>query len=303
MFKTPPYLKKGDLVVLLTPAGFIEDDKSLVIAEKLLDSWGLKSTRGKYLLEKNGHFSGTDKQRLYDLQKGLDDPKIKAIWAVRGGYGTTRIISKLNFSKFKKYPKWVIGFSDITVMHSALHLLNFKSIHGIMPIQLLEGNEETKSAVESLRKGLFGEYLENVVPASKFNKVGSSKGILTGGNLSLLQSLLGSPFQINPKGKMLFLEEIGEELYRIDRLLQSLKLAGYFDDLKGLIIGGFTAIKEDKVAYDKTYQELILEAVANYDFPVLFDIPSGHIPNNHALILGSEVMLNVGEFVSCVRTQ
>jgi muramoyltetrapeptide carboxypeptidase len=302
MYKTPPYLQKNDQVALITPAGYIEDEKPLKFAEEVLNSWSLKPIRGQYVLENNGHFAGTDEQRLQDLQEALDDPKIKAIWAVRGGYGSMRILSKLNFEKFKKHPKWLIGFSDITAIHSAIHLLNFKSIHGLMPVQLTD-NEGTKDAVKSLHTALFDGSIENIIPASKFNKVGSTKGTLIGGNLSLLQSLLGSSYQINTKGKVLFLEEVGEQLYRIDRLLQSLKLAGYFENLKGLIIGGFTAIPENDTPYNQTYQEIILEIVADYNFPVLFDIPSGHFSNNRALIFGDKVTLNVGEYVSCIRSQ
>lgn len=301
MFKTPTYLKKGDQVILVAPAGFIADEKPLILAEKLLHSWGLKPIRGKYILEKSSHFAGTDEQRLEDLQNALDNPKIKAIWAVRGGYGTMRILPKLNFNKFKKNPKWIIGFSDITALHSALHQLKFKSIHGIMPIQLLANQKQTESAVETLHQALFGEKLETIIPASNKNRIGSTKGILVGGNLSLLQSLLGTPFQINPKGKILFIEEVGEYKYRLDRLLQSLKLAGYFEDLKGMVIGGFTDIKENDTPFEKTYQEIILDVVSEYDFPVIFDVPAGHFPDNHTLVLGSEVTLNVGEFVSCLR--
>lgn len=301
MFKTPPYLKKGDQVALVTPAGFIEGEKSLILAEQLLSSWGLKFKRGQYLLEKNGHFAGTDEQRLHDFQKALDDPNIKAIWAVRGGYGFMRILSKLDFKAFKKNPKWVIGFSDITAIHNALHQLKYKSIHGIMPIQLSSNNKKTAIAIETLHQALFGEKLETIIPASNANKIGSTKGILVGGNLSLIQSLLGTPYQINPKGKILFLEEVGEYKYRLDRLLQSLKLAGYFEGLKGMVIGGFTDTKENEIPFGKTYQEIILDTVSEYDFPVIFDVPAGHFPDNHALIFGNEVTLNVGEFVSCLR--
>jgi len=301
MFKTPASLQKGDQVALVTPAGFIENEKPLLLAEQLLHSWGLKPVRGTYVLEKNNCFSGTDKQRLTDFQAALDNPKIKAIWAVRGGYGSMRILSKLDFKKFKKNPKWIIGFSDITAIHSQLNKLKIKSIHGLMPVQLLEENKNTEAAVETLHQALFGKNLETIIPASKMNRTGSTQGILVGGNLSLLQSLLGTPFQINPKGNILFLEEVSEYKYRLDRLLQSLKLAGYFDNLKGLVIGEFTDIKDNETPFEKTYQEIILDTVSDYNFPVIFDVPAGHFPNNHALILGSEVTLNVGEFVSCLR--
>ncbi len=299
--KTPPYLKKGDRVALVAPAGFLTDEKPILLAEQLLKSWGLVAIRGDFLMEQNGYFAGTDTQRLQDFQKALDNQKVKAIWAVRGGYGSVRILSKLNYSKFLKNPKWIIGFSDITVFHNVFHNMGYKSIHGLMPIQLTKPVKETEKAVESLYKALFGKDVESIIPASKYNRIGSTEAVVVGGNLSLLQSLLGSPCQIKTKNKILFIEEIGEDIYRVDRLLQSLKVAGYFRDLKALIVGSFMDIKTDPIAGVKTYQELILEVVEEYDYPVLFDVPSGHIADNRALILGAEVLINVGEFVSCIR--
>ncbi len=299
--KTPPYLKKGDRVALVAPAGFLTDEKPILLAEQLLKSWGLVAIRGDFLMEQNGYFAGTDTQRLQDFQKALDNQKVKAIWAVRGGYGSVRILSKLNYSKFLKNPKWIIGFSDITVFHNVFHNMGYKSIHGLMPIQLTKPVKETEKAVESLYKALFGKDVESIIPASKYNRIGSTEAVVVGGNLSLLQSLLGSPCQIKTKNKILFIEEIGEDMYRVDRLLQSLKVAGYFRDLKALIVGSFMDIKTDPIAGVKTYQELILEVVEEYDYPVLFDVPSGHIADNRALILGAEVLINVGEFVSCIR--
>jgi len=301
--KAPPYLQKGDQVMLVAPAGCIENDVSLVLAESLLTSWGLKVVRGKYVLEQTGSFAGSDKQRLEDLQKALDNPKIKAIWAVRGGYGSMRIVSQLNFNKFIKNPKWIIGFSDITTLHSVIHNLGYKSMHGIMPISLLNDNKLTEKAIDSLYNALFGKDLEYIFPSSSKNRYGSAQGVIVGGNLSLLQSLLGTPSHIKTKNKILFIEEIGEELYRIDRLLQSLKLAGVFKGLLGLVVGGFTDVKTDKHWKDNNYQDLILNTVKEYDFPVIFNVPAGHIDENRALILGGEVVINVGEFVCCIRFQ
>ena len=301
--KTPPYLKKGDLVTLVTPAGFVENDSSLVLAEKLLKSWGLKATRGKYVLEQENSFAGTDTQRLEDLQKALDNPKIKAIWAVRGGYGSMRLLPQLNFSKFIENPKWIIGFSDITALHNILHNKGYKSIHGIMPVSLINENKLTEKAIDSLHNALFGKDLEYIFPSSSKNRYGSAQGVLVGGNLSLLQSLLGTSSQIKTKNKILFIEEIGEELYRIDRLLYSLKLAGVFKDILGLVVGGFTDIKPDKNWKGQNYQDLVLNVVKEYEFPVIFNVPAGHIDENRALILGGEVVINVGEFVCCIRAQ
>ncbi len=298
---TPPYLQKGDEIALVAPAGFIEDDKALVVAEQLLHSWGLKTSRGKFVLEKHGSFAGTDKERLYDVQKTLDNPKIKAIWAVRGGYGSMRILPKLNFEKFIKNPKWVVGFSDITAFHNTIHKLGYKSIHGIMPINLLSNSENTKKAVTSIHNALFGKSIEYIIPSSSYNKYGSTTGVIVGGNLAILQSLLGSRFQLKTANKILFIEEVGEELYRIDRLLRSLKEAGVFKSLLGLAIGSFSHIKKDEHWNNTSYQEIILEAVNEYDFPVIFDVPTGHTDANNALILGGVATINVGEFVSCIQ--
>lgn len=300
---TPPYLKKGDQVALVAPAGFLEDEKPVIIAEQLLEDWGLIPIRGTFVLEKDSYFAGTDTQRLQDLQNALDNPNIKAIWAIRGGYGTMRILPKMDFTKFINNPKWIIGFSDITAFHNVIHNLGFKSIHGIMPIQLTKGTKETEKAVESLYNVLFGKDYDYNFPASSYNIIGSATGILVGGNLSLLQSLLGSPNQIKTRGKILFIEEVGEPLYKIDRLLISLKSAGFFKNIKGLVVGAFSEVENDKTTDNKTYQEIILEILSEYKFPILFDAPAGHISDNRTLVFGEETEINVGEFVSCIQSR
>lgn len=299
---TPPYLKKDDQVALVAPAGFLADEKPVIIAEQLLESWGLKGIRGQFVLEKEAYLAGSDAQRLEDLQKAMDNPKIKAIWMLRGGYGTMRILAKLDFKKFIQNPKWIVGFSDVTALHNVLHKLGFQSVHALMPVQLSKGAKGAEHAIESLQKVLFGNEMEYTIPVSPYNKMGKATGTLVGGNLSLLQSLLGSPNSIQTKGKMLFIEEVGEYLYRIDRLLQSLDAAGFFNGIKGLIVGDFSDIKNDDNSNDKTYQELILAVVKDLDIPILFDFPAGHIPDNRALVFGSKTLMDVGEFVSSVRT-
>lgn len=298
---TPAYLKKGDQVALIAPAGFVNDEKPLIIAEQILKSWGLEPIRGEFVMAKDGYFAGSDEERLHDMQNALNNPKIKAVWMVRGGYGIMRIIPKLDFKKFIEKPKWIVGFSDITALHNVLHNKGIKSIHGIMPIQLTEPLLKTEKAVESLKNILFGKNQEYILPASDYNKFGSVKGILVGGNLSLLQSYMGTPCRIRTKDKIVFIEEVGEPLYKIDRLLVSLKSSGFFTKIKGLVVGSFSDIKTDDIPYNKIYQELILETVAEYDIPVLFDAPAGHISDNRALVFGEEVEINVGEFVSCIR--
>lgn len=290
-----PKLQKNDQVALISPAGFLDDELSALAAEKWLESIGLKGVRGKNILEKKGVFAGSDKQRLADFQAALDNPDIKAIWALRGGYGAMRIMNKLDFTQFDKNPKWLIGFSDITAFHNQFVNMGYECVHGIMPIQLINESPERKKGLESLKNVLYGEPLNYEIPNSKYNRNGSGKGVLVGGNLSLLQSLLGTQYQLNTDGKILFIEEVGEAPYRIDRLLQSLKLAGAFENLEGLIIGGFTSIEESDSPFGKNYQQMILEITKGKKYPILFEFPAGHIKDNRALILGREVELKVSE--------
>ncbi len=297
----PPYLQKDDQIALVAPAGFLEDEKPVIIAEQLLVSWGLKPQRGEFVLEREAYLAGSDAQRLKDLQNALDDPEIKAIWMLRGGYGTMRIIDKLDFTELKKNPKWIIGFSDVTALHNVIHRLGFQSIHGLMPVQLAKGAKNADRAIESLQQVLFGNQIEYTIPLSSYNKIGKAAGTLVGGNLSLLQSFLGSPNSVQTKGKILFIEDVGEDLYRIDRLLQSLRVAHFFEEIKGLIVGDFSDINTDALPDVKSYQELILEVVGDREIPILFDFPAGHIIDNRALVFGSEVIMSVGEFVSSVQ--
>jgi muramoyltetrapeptide carboxypeptidase len=296
----PEFLKKGDKVALIAPASFVVEE-SIVQAERLLTSWGLVPVRGAHVLHKSGSFAGTDQARLSDLQTAFDDKSIKAVWAIRGGYGLLRIIADIDFTVFNKHPKWVVGFSDMTAVHNLLHNKGFMSIHALMPIQLHAEIPATEAAIISLKNALFGKNLKHVLPGCTMGKTGSISGELVGGNLSLLESLTGTKYQLKTKGKILFIEEVGEPLYKIDRMIQSLKLAGCFKGLKGLIVGGFTSIQETEVSFKKTYHNIISEAVSEYSFPVLFDVLAGHQPDNRALVFGKEVIINIGEFISCIR--
>ena len=293
-----PFLQKNDLVALIAPAGCIEDETPVLAAEQWLASLGLRSVRGSFVLGKKGVFSGTDKERLADFQKALDNPDIKAVWAVRGGYGAMRIMAHLDFTTFKKHPKWLIGFSDITAFHNQWHLMNLPSLHGIMPVQFAKNPTETIDALESLRKALFGERLTYSIPNSKNNKTGVAEGVLVGGNLTLLQSLTGTPYEIETKGKILFIEDVGEYAYRVDRTLQSLKLAGVFNQLAGLVVGGFTDIKEGGTPFGKNYRQMILDVTRGKKYPVLFDFPAGHFPDNQTLIFGEKIRLDVTKIQS-----
>ena len=289
--KIPSYLKQGHKIAIVAPARKITMEE-LSPAIKFFKQLGLEVVLGKNLLKHHHQFSGTDEERIADLQAALDDSTIKAIISARGGYGTLRIIDKLNFSKFKKNPKWIIGYSDITVLHSHIHSnFNVQTIHATMPINF----GKNKDAVESLRKALFGEPLSYTFKKHKLNKNGNCKGILTGGNLSLLYALNNSVSDIETKNKILFIEDLDEYLYHIDRMMLNLKRSGKLKNLTGLIVGGMTDIKDNKVPYGKTAEEIILDAVKEYDYPVYFNFPAGHIDKNSALLLGRKVEITEGK--------
>jgi muramoyltetrapeptide carboxypeptidase len=291
----PPYLKKGDTIVILSPAGKLRDRVGVEAGTELANHWGLIVFYGNHLLSQDGSFAGTDEDRAGDLQKALDDPGIKAIWAARGGYGTVRIVDELDFSKFRKNPKWIIGFSDITVLHNKLNQIGYQSLHAHMPVTLELENPEQKKSIKSLHRALFGKKLEYKISADDSFREGEGKGQLVGGNLSIVYSMLGSDTNLKMQGKVLFLEEVGERLYHIDRMMISLKRAGFFEQCKGLIIGDFK-IKENKGnPFGKSLQEIVLEATEGTDFPILFDFPAGHLDDNRALIMGSRVELKVGK--------
>ena len=297
----PPYLKKGDTVLILATAGIINDSTIINNSIEILKSWGLNVRLGKNLYESNGHFAGTDKQRLEDFQNAIDDDNIKAVWCARGGYGTVRIIDDIDFTKFKENPKWIIGFSDVTVLHNEIHNLGIETIHAMMPSTLKPGDEEQKKAQKSLKKALFGKKIKYRVSESDYNKDGEAAGQLVGGNLSILYSLLGSKSTISTENKILFIEDVGEYEYHIDRMLLNLKRNGYFDKCKGLIVGGISDVRENDVAFGKTVEEIVLDAVKEYDFPVSFDFPAGHIRDNRTLILGREISLLVKENKAVVK--
>ncbi len=287
----PNYLQKNDTVAIVSTARKIslQEIKSAI---KLLESWGLKVAVGKTIGLSENQFAGNDVERASDFQEMLDNPTIKAIWCARGGYGTVRIIGALNFTKFKQHPKWIIGYSDITVLHSNLHHLGFETIHGIMPLKI---DENTEFARQSLKKSLFGEKLIYNISSSKKNKIGLASGELVGGNLSIIYSLLGSKSALNTNEKILFLEDLDEYLYHIDRMMMNLKRNGYFENVKGLIIGGMIDMHDNEIPFGKTAKEIILDNISEFDFPVIFDFPAGHVDDNRALILGRKVELKVDE--------
>jgi muramoyltetrapeptide carboxypeptidase len=287
----PSYLQKNDTVAIVSTARKISLDE-IQPAIQLLENCGLKVVVGETIGLEAHQFAGSDAQRTADFQKMLNNPKIKAIWCARGGYGTVRIIDQLNFTAFKKHPKWIIGYSDVTVLHSHLHNLGFETLHATMPINVSTNSEE---ALSSLKKSLFGEQLSYEIITSEGNKLGKRKGELVGGNLSMLYSLLGSNSSINTANKILFIEDLDEYLYHIDRMLMNLKRNGYFDNLNGLIVGGITKMNDNTVPFGKTAKELISDAVSEYNFPVVFDFPAGHLDDNRALVFGKQIILNVSK--------
>ncbi len=297
--KTPPYLKEGDTISILAPAGILMDKKQVVNkAKEMVESWGLKVVLGENIFNQNNHFAGTDEERKNDFQKALDNPNIKAIWCARGGYGSVRILDKLNFTEFKKNPKWIIGYSDITAFHSHLNNLGIETIHSMMPISLEDylPNE----TIESFKKSIFGEKLKYKIPSSKYNRIGEVSGELIGGNISILTSMLGSESRMNTGNKILFIEEIGEYKYSIDRMLQSLKRAGYFKNLKAIIVGDISNIKKNTPSWGSSIEELILNVVPK-NIPILFNFPAGHELDNRALILGRTINLKIDEIESVVE--
>lgn len=287
---TPNRLQKGDTVAIISTARKISKEE-LQPALQLLESWGLKAILGKTIDAEENQFAGSDDLRAKDFQQGLDDPNIKAIWCARGGYGTVRIIDKLDFSEFKKNPKWIIGYSDVTVLHSHIHNLGIETLHAQM---CLEIENKTPETAESIRKVLFGEdYKIEIERKDSFASIGNYSGQLIGGNLSVLYSLCGSASEMKTDGKILFIEDLDEMLYHIDRMMMNLKRSGYLKNLKALIIGGMTEMKDNKVYFGKTAEEIIIELVKEYNYTVISNFPAGHIKDNRALIMGREVKLNI----------
>jgi muramoyltetrapeptide carboxypeptidase len=293
---TPPYLQKGDTVAILATARK-HIVKSMQPTIDLLESWGLHVVIGKSIGLEENQLAGSDKERAADLQEQLDNPTIKAIWCARGGYGTVRVVDLIDFTQFKKHPKWLVGFSDVTVLHNHLNTMGYKSIHGIMPISLAKASPE---AVESLRVSLFGQPLQYAIDPHPMNRLGKASGELVGGNLSILYSLLGSPSAIDCKDKILYIEDLDEYLYHIDRMMMNLKRNGCLESLKGIIVGSMTDMKDNDIPWGKNALEIVQDVTKNYTIPMIFNFPAGHIHDNRALILGNTVTIEVTENCSTV---
>lgn len=293
MIKIPPYLKKGDTIGIVCPAGFMPFEKAQTCID-VLQQWGYKVKVGKTLGGNQiNYFSGTDEERLQDLQTMLDDASIKAILFGRGGYGVSRIIDDINFSAFKKNPKWLIGFSDITVLHAHVNKqFKIATLHAPMAAAFNDGEfkNEYITSLHKAIKGITSNY--NCMPHA-FNQLGVVNGELIGGNLCLIAHLVGSKSSYQTKNKILFLEDVGEYLYNIDRMFIQLKRSGMLDNLKGLIIGGFTDIKDNTVPFGTDFYHAIQQHLKNYTYPICFDFPVSHNKENYALKIGVQHQLKV----------
>ena len=288
--KYPDFLKAGDEIRIVSPAGNI--DPALIDgAKQQIDEWGFKPTEGMFTRSVYGRFAGNEQERYTDLQQALDDPNVKAILCSRGGYGLARIVDRLDFTHFRKNPKWIIGFSDITLLHEALFQTGYISIHSVMAKQLteLQSNAQPLALLEDILKGKIPSY--KVAPNAS-NRGGKAKGALVGGNLSVFMGMRATAFDVQFKGSILFIEDVGEKPYQIDRMMQNLRISGALSQISGLIVGQFSDTEEDP-DMNATIYEIIAEAVKAYDFPVCFNFSAGHVDDNFPLLMGATVDLDV----------
>lgn len=290
----PPYLQKGDSIGIVAPARKISVEE-ISFAQHWLEEEGFKVVYDDSLFAGSHQFAGTDALRRDAFQKMLDDPNIKAILCARGGYGSVRIIDQLDFTQFCKHPKWICGYSDIAVFHAHIHQnFGIATLHCTMPINIVESAKDSES-LTTLSQSLQGKIMDYSVPCHRFNSMGSGKGILIGGNLSILFSLTGTPSEMDTSGKILFLEDLDEYLYHIDRMMINLKRAGKLANLAGLIIGGMTEMRENTILFGSSAEEIIMSHCKEYDYPICFGFPTGHMKENLALKLGVDVLLEITE--------
>jgi muramoyltetrapeptide carboxypeptidase len=288
----PPKLKEGDAVGITATARKITPAQ-LEQALKVLKSWGLKTVLAKNIFSsQHSYLAGTDAERREDLQSLINDPEIKAIFCARGGYGSTRIVEDIDFSSLRKSPKWIIGFSDVTAIHLRLAAMEVASIHGTMPIFFAQ--PEALGSVESIQKILFSGACDIVIGPESFNRPGAGTGEVVGGNLSLVVDALNTPSEPDTTGKILFVEEVDEYFYKLDRMFTQLRRSGKLKELNGLIIGHMTDIKNSELEFGESVSQIVLHAVRDYQFPVAFSFPSGHQNPNLAWIHGGEASLKVG---------
>jgi muramoyltetrapeptide carboxypeptidase len=285
---TPSFLKKGDTVLLIATAR-ARSMEQLAPALEILRKWGLNVETGPNLYKRHHQFAGTDEERIHDLQWAIRHPKAKAVILAGGGYGTLRIIDSVNFSYLKKFPKWFVGYSDATVLQARLIKQKTASIHGTMAFQF----EKNEAATRSLKNALFGKKLSYPVKPHHLNRIGKASAEVIGGNLSLIYALSGSKDDLDTKNKILFIEDLDEQLYHIDRMMLQLKRSGKLRHLAGLIVGGMSDMKDNAVAFGKTAEEIVAEAVKDYNYPVCYNFPAGHIDENMAIYFGVKAELNV----------
>jgi len=295
----PSALFKGDKIAIVSPSGKI-DHFYIQKACEILANLSFTPSVAKSACDEYGIFAGKDEFRLHDMQEALDDISVKAILCSRGGYGAIRIIEKLNFTKFIQNPKWIIGYSDITVFHAYLNnILGIESLHATMPINFpLSGSNISLGSMVSFVQNKFKDY---TIESHYLNIKGRAKGVLVGGNLSILYSLRGSKMDFDPEGKILFIEDVGEQLYHIDRMMYNLKIGGKLEKLSALIVGGFSDMKNSSGDFNSSVQKIIYDIVSEYNYPVIFDFPAGHIENNMALVLGKKLEVIVNEEQSYVN--
>jgi muramoyltetrapeptide carboxypeptidase len=295
MIKIPPYLQKGDTIGLVCPAGYMPVEKVSECIRVLNENWGFTTKVGISIGRQYHYFSGTDQERLEDFQQMLDDDSVKAVLCARGGYGITRIIDAIDFKRFRENPKWIVGFSDVTILHSHIYRnYNISTLHAPMA-NAFNGDGYKSEFVRSLRNALEGKKIKYQVQPHECNRKGEAIGELVGGNLALLAHLIGTTSDLKTKGRILFIEDVGEYLYNIDRMMYQLKRSRKLDKLAGLIVGGFTDVRDTERPFGQTVHEIIRDAVAEYRYPVCFDFPVSHEEKNYALKIGVGYKLKVGK--------
>lgn len=285
------FLNSGDKVHLVATSG-IADPLKIRDSIELIKSWGFVPIVNPQVYESDGYLAGSDSSRLNALQLALDDTASKAVFCVRGGYGATRILDKINFNSFRANPKWIIGFSDITALHSKIQSLGLQSIHGPMPVQF--SNPDYSNSIEYLRKLLYGQIEEIKWEAERSSNSGTVEGDIIGGNLSLIADSLGTNSEIDTKGKILFLEEINEDIYRIDRMMTQLQRAGKLSVISGLVVGHFTGIRDTNPPFSESIVEIITQKIPK-SIPVAFNFPGGHEHPNYAIVLGGRYLFSVND--------
>ena len=291
MNQVPASLQKGDLIALVAPAKAIESEH-VFFAKDFFEKQGFRVAISEHCLGEHHYFSGDEGQRLKDFQSALDNPEVKAIVCARGGYGCVQILDRIQWATQLQEPKWIVGFSDVTYFHQRMQRHGIASIHGTMPLNFQQNSEE---ALSTLVDALKGNYPKIEWNSAINGNVGEAEGVLVGGNLSILYALLGTDDQINFEDTILFIEDVGEPIYTIDRMFYAFSKAGVLDKIKGLVVGGMTNLSDTAVPFGKNYEEVILSHFAYRKLPIAFGLPAGHLDDNRALVLGAKVHLHIGE--------